>query len=150
MLILFHNLTVKIGTMRILFWLLGFMLAGACISSCVSEKEKQADIVLNNGEKWEVNPEMKPHIEKGKEILNEFIQEGGSDYKLLAEDLSAQNTALIKSCTMTGESHEALHKWLYPHMDLIRDLGEIKTQKEGEEIVAKLEDSFQSYNDFFE
>ena len=73
-------------------------------------------IKLNNGEKWLVNEEMKPFILEAETILIEFIESGSSNYTTLAAKLKEKNTGLIKSCTMKGEGHEELHKWLHPHI----------------------------------
>lgn len=69
-----------------------------------SEHQAQSNINLNQGEKWQVNAEMKPHIDKGKELLAQYISTESQDYQELAENLKAQNNALIKSCTMKRES----------------------------------------------
>jgi hypothetical protein len=121
------------------------------ISSCTSETENHSDgISLNNGDKWQVNAEMKPHIEKGKKILQEYQSSGGSDYKALAEKLENQNAELIKSCTMDGESHNQLHNWLLPHMKLISKLKEAPNEEDAEQVIDELEESFKTYEKYFE
>lgn len=121
------------------------------ISSCTSETENNSDgISLNDGEKWQVNAEMKPHIEKGKKILQEYQSAGGSDYKALAEKLENQNAELIKSCTMDGESHNQLHNWLLPHMKLITKLKEAGSASDAEQVIRELENSFKTYENYFE
>ena len=115
-----------------------------------SHQETTSAINLNQGEKWQVNPEMKPHIEKGKELLADFISTESQDYQELAENLKAQNSALIKSCTMKGESHDELHKWLHPHLELTNALAEAESAEEAEEIVSELQQSFKMYQNYFE
>ena len=119
------------------------------IIACESNHQK-SDINLNNGEKWIVNSEMKPHIEKSKELLKKYNSTKGNDYKQLAEDLKDQNNALIKSCTMKGESHDELHKWLHPHMGIIEDLSNAKDLNEAETIISRLEASFKTYDKHFQ
>lgn len=84
--------------------------------------ESSEAIELNNGEKWVVNDEMKPFVGKGEELVNTYIQNRQSDYKTLAGQLKDQNSQLIKSCTMDGKSHDELHKWLHPHLDIVKTL----------------------------
>lgn len=121
------------------------------ISSCTSEPENHSDgISLNNGDKWQVNAEMKPRIEKGKKILQEYQSAGGSDYKALAEQLKIANAELIKSCTMDGESHNQLHNWLLPHMKLISKLKEAPNEAKAEQVIDELEESFKTYEKYFE
>lgn len=123
---------------------IGFLFIAACHSN-----HNTSDIKLNNGDKWEVNVEMKPHIDQGNQILNDFLSKKDTDYKKLAEDLKNQNNQLVERCTMKGESHEELHKWLHPHMSLVEKLADTNDPKEAEAIVAQLEQSFKTYQLYF-
>lgn len=126
------------------------MIAGITFILACNFNHQQSEITLNNGEKWKVNSEMKPHIEKGSEILNEFISQKNTDYQALADSLKTQNNNLIKSCTMKGESHDELHKWLHPHMELIEQLSNAPNLKEAEGIISQIELSFKTYEKHFE
>ncbi len=123
---------------------ISMLLMGAC-----NHGEMEA-LKLNNGKKWKVNAEMQPHILQGQEILQAYIAAEDTDYKALAEALKAQNTKLIKSCTMDGTSHDELHKWLYPHIQLIKDLSKASNVEEAELAIAGLEQSFTTYHAYFE
>jgi hypothetical protein len=107
---------------------------------------KDITIALNNGKKWEVNVEMTLLILEAENILNEYSK---GDYKELAEQLEDKNKQLIKSCTMDGKSHDELHKWLYPHMQLIEALKDNENKEEAATIISDLEKSFQTYNTYF-
>ena len=115
----------------------------------VAADEVTEGISLNNGEKWEVNAEMKPHIEKGEAVLKAFITEESEDYPQLAAELQEQNNALIKSCTMKGKSHDELHKWLYPHIQLINQLSKAENYTQAKETINALEKSFKLYHQYF-
>lgn len=104
---------------------------------------------LNSGEKWLVNEEMKPFIEEAERILYEFVDDKSTDYKALASKLSEQNSGLIKSCTMKGESHDELHKWLHPHMELIQSLEQESDSHRAETIVRNLKVSLETYHQYF-
>lgn len=108
------------------------------------------NLQLNNGAKWKVNAEMKPHIEKGNEILSAYKAQQSTQYNDLAQQLKSQNDMLIGSCTMQGESHDELHKWLHPHIELIQKLEDAKDPKVAEVIVGQIEQSFQTYQNYFE
>ncbi len=123
-------------------------LAVVLLFGCNSNHQ-ESNINLNDGEKWVVNAEMKPHIDKGNELLDNFIQNNGTDFLELANKLKAQNSALVQSCTMKGESHDELHKWLYPHMKLIDNLSKASSLVEANEIIFQLEDSFDAYQQHF-
>lgn len=106
-------------------------------------------IELNNGEKWVVNDEMKPFVLKGEELVNTYIQNGQSDYQILAEQLKDQNSQLIESCTMDGKSHDELHKWLYPHLKTVEELEKATDAATAEKIVLRLQHSYQQYHQHF-
>ena len=106
-------------------------------------------IALNNGEKWKVNEEMKPFIVKSEAVLEAYVKNNGTDYKKLAQDIKDQNSLLIKSCTMEGPSHDELHKWLHPHLELVERLGEIDNPEKAKVMVAELEASYQMYHEYF-
>lgn len=105
---------------------------------------------LNNGEKWKVNEEMKPFIEKAESELKTYISSKGTDYKKLAEKQAEVNTSLIKSCTMDGKSHDELHKWLHPHLELVEELANTENESDAATIVTKLEQSFATFHEFFQ
>jgi hypothetical protein len=112
--------------------------------------DEQSTIRLNNGEKWLVNEEMKPFILEAENILKEYISKKSTDYKALAEQLKKKNSGLIKSCTMKGESHDELHNWLHPHIDLIKALSEATSDEDAASIVSELENSFKTYHNYFQ
>lgn len=109
-----------------------------------------AAIELNNGERWAVNNEMKPYVTAGTELVDNFIKAGNTDYVALAKQLKEQNDKLIKSCTMEGKSHDELHKWLHPHLELVKELEEEKDAAKNKEVVTHLKDSYEMYNKYFQ
>lgn len=107
-------------------------------------------LFLNDGEKWLVNEEMKPHVLAGRESVEDFVDSNGSDYLALAETLKGHNQNLIKSCTMTGTPHDALHEWLAPHLDLTKELEDAAAnEEEAKALVAKLQESYKEYDNYF-
>ena len=108
------------------------------------------NIELNDGKKWLVNEEMKAPLTKGEELLNEYIKSGQNNYKELAGQLKEQNDKLIESCTMDGKSHEELHKWLHPHLNLVEKLEKVSAEAEAKELVKELQSSYSTYHQYFE
>lgn len=134
---------------------LWYFLAVIAIVSCNANQEESTPtddtgIVLNDGEKWAVNEEMKPFIQDAHDILKEYIASDNSDYETLAKDLKEKNLGLIKSCTMKGQSHDELHKWLYPHIELLTKLEKAETTEAANEIIEDLKGSFGVYHTYFE
>ncbi len=120
------------------------------LAACNNTHQNTSDLSLNNGEKWKVNAEMKPHIEQENQILNNYLAQNETNYQELAEALKRDNNNLIKSCTMTGESHEELHKWLHPHMELLEQLSTAKDLTAAKGVIAQIEESFKTYHNYFE
>lgn len=119
-------------------------------TSSEHHENNASSIALNDGEKWKVNAAMKPFIETSETILANYKAEGDKDFHALATRLKEQNSSLIKSCTMQGKSHDELHKWLHPHMELIEALEKAEDPEEADAIVVQLEKSFETYNQFFQ
>ena len=114
------------------------------------EFKKPEGLYLDQGKKWQVNAEMRPHITGAERWLDEQLVEGNMDPVSLAQGLKKYNDELIQSCTMQGESHEVLHKWLHPHMALIDDLSKTKGKEPTEKAVAAVMRSFAVYHRYFE
>lgn len=111
--------------------------------------DQKQSIALNNGEKWIVNEEMKPFVIKGEQLVNDYIANNNSDYKELANQIKNQNKQLISSCTMDGKSHEELHEWLHPHLEIVKELSETDSDAKAAELVTSLEKSYQLYHQYF-
>lgn len=129
---------------KLIFFAVTLLFLAACNNA------PKGHLNLNNGEKWTVNIEMRPFIEQGNQLLNDYIAQKSVDHKKLAAELKAKNDNLVESCTMSGESHDQLHKWLHPHMELVEKLGETSDPKVAESIVAQLEHSFLTYQNYFQ
>jgi len=139
----------------ILFYSLFLCSISACNKTPHTDAEHHqsaatAGIQLNNGQKWKVNDEMKPNIESGRAFLIDYEQSKSISFNDLAVQLSEANTSLISSCTMSGASHDELHKWLHPHMELTAQLKEAQSEDEAAVIIEKLIHSFDKYGEYFE
>ena len=113
------------------------------------DKKTQA-LELNNGEKWKVNDEMMPPIHNMEKDINAFVTAEQKDYKSLAEELQKNIDLLISSCTMKGKSHDELHKWLHPYLELVNELSNANSEEEANQMVNKLQLSFETFNIYFQ
>src|SRR5690554_3882687 len=116
--------------------------------------ESSEPLTLNDGERWVVNEEMMPFVSQGAALVDDFLQSNASsgpeDIGVLADNLREQNQLLIQNCTMTGQSHDELHKWLHPHMVLVEELAGAESEEEAKDWALKLQDSYQQYHQFFQ
>ncbi|MCB9050544.1 MAG: hypothetical protein H6556_14045 [Lewinellaceae bacterium] len=117
--------------------------------SC-SNNSKKGEIELNNGEKWKINAEMIPPLEASEKLISDFAAGDKEDYRSLVVQLKENNQLLISSCTMKGKSHDELHKWLHPYMVLLDELENVETEKESIELFEKIEQSFETFNQYFQ
>ena len=144
--------TIVVAMSVMLFWSCNTTSEKNAMQSEVQDEtahqhNENSDIIeLNNGEKWKVNEEMKPFVSKGEELVNTYIQKNGTDYKLLAEEIKSE---LIKSCTMKGKSHDELHKWLLPHLEIVKTLEAETDSAKATHAVTNLQQSYQDYHKNF-
>lgn len=113
-------------------------------------EEKEAELHLDNGKKWLINDEMRPHLQASQELLETYQPEGKPDYQALATALQDNFNKLISSCTMKGPAHDQLHTWLYPNLQLVQKLQTAASPEEAGEIIENLQLSFDTFQQYFE
>lgn len=113
-------------------------------------RDEQEAIELNNGEKWKVVPEMLTYIRNIEQAVSSF--EGGQieDYTVLAKTIDSNLIDLTSSCTMDGQAHDELHKWLVPFIELSEQFDIATTLTEQEKIYADFKAAFVEFNNYFE
>ena len=111
--------------------------------------ENKHDIRLNGKKKWLVDPEMMVSIRKMEAEINSFDGTSMIEYNNHAKTISELIGALTSNCTMEGEAHDELHKWLLPFIDLNDELLESTTVKNSASIVENQRNEIQVFNTFF-
>ena len=102
-------------------------------------------IQLNNGEKWKVDDNMMLHIRNMEKDVVHFDQEKSTNYSLLADKLKTNIDILTSNCTMKGQAHDELHKWLVPYIELVDSFSKEKSANQFTEI----QNSFLTFNQYF-
>lgn len=115
-----------------------------------NHNESSEMIELNMGQKWLVNNEMKPFVTNGEQLVALYIKNNKTDYKFLANQLKEENSQLIKSCTMKGKSHDELHKWLHPHLELVKSLENETDPAIAAKTILEIQNSYKTYHSYFE
>lgn len=109
------------------------------------------EIELNNGEKWKVNEDMMIHVRAIEKEVAAFSTLNNKDYKAEAGKIQKHLDLLTANCTMTGQAHDELHKWLVPFLDMVSDLTEGQyTEEEAAKKFAIIESSFITFNQYFQ
>ncbi|MFT7611860.1 MAG: hypothetical protein ACI9J3_000807 [Parvicellaceae bacterium] len=120
------------------------------IVQSIHEDHDDNSIGLDDGKKWAVVPEMMKHVRSMESDLNQFEGQKDTEYTELAEKLKSNIDLLISSCTMSGEAHNQLHKWLVPYISLVDDLKASDDREEANKIYVEIRASLNSFNTYFE
>ena len=113
------------------------------------DHDKHEDIVSNNGEKWKVAPNMMAHIAKMNTDVVNFKGSELKDYKELSDKLIDSSNLLTSNCTMTGQAHDELHKWLLPYINMLNALSEVKNKENAKIQYEKIDAAFKELNNYF-
>lgn len=103
-------------------------------------------IQLNNGEKWKVDDNMMLHIRNMEKDVAHFDQEKDTNYSLLANKLKTNIDVLTSNCTMNGQAHDELHKWLVPYIELVDSFSKEKSANQ----FIEIQNSFKTFNQYFQ
>lgn len=114
------------------------------------QNEKHDVLILDGTAKWNINEEMRPYVNASQDLLNTYVDKADTAYHQLAAKLQMEIDSLVQSCTMKGESHANLHKWLHPHIELVKELKETNVDSVAQNIVLQLEDSYATFHQYFE
>lgn len=112
-----------------------------------------ASIELNNGLKWKVEVEMMKHIKNMESDIKLFSKANNKnlkDYTILGAGLQKNIDLLTSNCTMTGQAHDELHKWLLPYIDMVDKLNKSKNNSDTQATFKEIENSFGVFNKYFE
>ena len=118
-------------------------------SSAQSNSDNPYNIEPNKGEKWIVDAPMMQNIRKMEASINAFDSSSPEAYKTLAEQLQADIDALTTGCTMKGQGHDELHKWLLPYIDKANAFAGAASNPERQQILQTLKASFNNFNQYF-
>lgn len=116
-------------------FILGISLAGC------NKQIEQRPISLNNGERWSVDTAMLEHITAMENAVTTFS--AGEDISTLKNSLQTDIKGLTSKCTMQGQAHDELHKWLMPLMQTVEAM-------DGPESLESLKQHFITFHTFFE
>lgn len=107
------------------------------------------NLKLNDGVKWNVDK----GIADGIIEINKSVQKRRShdvlDYQLLGDAIAIQTQYIISNCTLKGEAHKELHKWLLPFLDLKEALVMTASPEEGAAVLENIKYELLTYNTYF-
>lgn len=107
-------------------------------------------LVLDNGKKWKVIESMLVYIRNMEKAVNNFDGKESKDYVALAKIIDENASELTTKCTMEGQAHDELHKWLVPFLGYSEQFDEATELAEQEQIYNDIKASFVEFNTYFE
>lgn len=119
-------------------------------SNVVHTHGDDQDIVLNKGEKWTVDPHMLEHIRTMESAIAACAPGDEEAMQDLGDILNEGVELLTSNCTMTGQAHDELHKWLLPYIDLVNAFNETETDEEKTSLLEQLNQSMDTFNTYFQ
>lgn len=108
-----------------------------------------AELALNNGEKWRSDEHTWTVAQQMKTELADFETKEHKDYKALGDSLQKKLNVLIAGCTMKGPDHDALHTWLVPFTEQVKELSKTTNEEEGEKLTDALDETLQQFERSF-
>lgn len=106
-------------------------------------------ITLDNGEKWTIIKTMDVYLQEMEDLVNNFDGKTLDEYHKLANELKENIKLLTSNCTMKGQAHDELHKWLLPYINVVDTFSKSTTEQDAENIFQEIKASFISYNKYF-
>ncbi len=110
------------------------------------QHSKSEAIELNNGAKWKVDAAMMLNIRAMENDVANFEKTNDKDYQALASKLKKNIDLLTSNCTMKGQAHDELHKWLLPFIDLVDAFAKEKSTEQ----FAQIQQSLITFNNYFQ
>lgn len=119
-----------------------------------SHHENAADtaLALNNGSKWTVDSVTSENFVFLKNVAENFAQKPFPDQKqfgMVANDLQNGFNKLIQQCTMKGDAHNELHKWLEPALQNVKDLKNSTDTAQSKKTFDELKGRLENFRNYF-
>lgn len=116
----------------------------------IHHHDEREAILLNNGNKWKVIESMLIYICNMEQAVNSFEGKESKDYTALAKIIDENLIELTSKCTMEGQAHDELHKWLIPFIGLSEQFDVATELTEREKIYNDFKTAFVEFNTYFE
>lgn len=115
--------------------------------------EAGTELALNNGAKWTSDDLTNMHAQKMVEFTEEFKSKAGDAnlemFRNYADILQQELNGMIKDCTMKGPDHDALHLWLEPVLEGVKELKGAENEEDARKMETGLSEKILKYNQFF-
>jgi hypothetical protein len=111
--------------------------------------EGNESIKLNQGEKWKVDEPMMVHIRNMESAVKALGNPDLLECQKLSAELQQHLELLTSNCTMKGQAHDELHKWLLPFLDLTNSFEKASSEEDALAYFNDIKESFNQFNIYF-
>jgi len=121
----------------------------SCGGDQISHEGTSSQVELNEGKKWQANPETTDGINKMTVLVQQFEPtENVADYQALSEQLNLAFKEIFEKCSMTGPAHDQLHNYLLPMLGIMKKMrsDDLELCKAS---VQRMDDRLQEYEEYF-
>ncbi len=115
-----------------------------------SAKAKYAGLELNEGKKWVVAKPMMLHIRNLEKAVQDFEKTPGAEHAKVATDIQENLGRLVTNCTMEGQAHDAVHKWLMPLLGMSAEYSKATDPVVQQAKLEEIKESLQVFHMYFE
>lgn len=112
--------------------------------------EKASGLVLNNGAKWKADSSTFVNVVLLKSIVSGAGQESLENYMQKATQLTDGLSKMVRECKMKGADHDALHHWLEPLMQKVKDLNKATTTESAAAGMSEIDKQLNLFAQYFE
>ena len=117
------------------------------------QHQASADVLsLDNGNKWLLDEPTRLHVGNMEKALQDPAGSSADmKYYITLSDFLKENIGkLTADCSMTGQSHEELHKWLIPYIEKTKEFSAAKNPEEAAAALSNLQESMNEFHRYFE
>lgn len=110
-------------------------------------------LALNNGDKWKADSATNHNVIKMKMIAENFSVApfpSMDEYKMVAADLQTSIDTMMRQCSMKGEPHDQLHKWLEPLIKETKELKNAGDTTQARPLFTSINERIHNYKNYFE
>ncbi len=104
---------------------------------------------LDHGKKWVMPPAMKARMTDIQTAVRALAAAPQPDHAALAEKIQHELGELAANCTMTGQAHDELHRWLMPFLGLSAEYVAAKDPAVQAEKYREIQRSLEVFNRYF-
>lgn len=120
----------------------------------VENHDEQTDhatlLSLNNGVKWKADSTTVLNVDFLQKIISGAKKESLEDFSKTANGLQEGLNKMVSECKMKGADHEALHHWLEPLMDKVKELKIANNVETASTISNEIEKQINLFSQYFE